>query len=156
MKRVSPSEESIATDRKPAPSVSWTRPHTAPGFHFFISTSFPSASSNIPHQHVNKNKHFTFKQHRVQIFKASFYLPPTYLQLPLDPSFASFPKGHLGLVVLGHDLHELPGQNRVLRTRQNKRSEVEDERGSVPKTLRLWGWNQQQTFTGIRRYQHIY
>lgn len=43
----------------------------------------------------------------------------TYLQLSLDSSFASFPKGHLSLVVLGHDLHKLPGEHSVLRTSQN-------------------------------------
>lgn len=41
----------------------------------------------------------------------------TYLQLSLDSSFASFPKGHLSLVVLGHDLHKLPGEHSVLRTK---------------------------------------
>lgn len=50
----------------------------------------------------------------------------TYLQLSLDPSFASFPKGHLRLVVLGHDLHKLPGQHCVLRTSGSTRTEAEN------------------------------
>lgn len=50
-----------------------------------------------------------------------YYVPLTYLQLSLDPSFASFPKGHLSLIVLGHDLHKLPGQNCVLRTSKTHR-----------------------------------
>lgn len=49
------------------------------------------------------------------------YLPLTDLQLALDPPFASFPKGHLSLVVLGHDFHELPGQNCMLEERERGR-----------------------------------
>lgn len=55
------------------------------------------------------------------VFTGIYYVPLTYLQLSLDPSFASFPKGHLSLIVLGHDLHKLPGQNRVLRTSKTHR-----------------------------------
>lgn len=51
------------------------------------------------------------------------YLLLTYLQLSLDPSFASFPKGHLGLIVLGHGLHKLPGQDCVLRTSESTRAD---------------------------------
>ena len=47
----------------------------------------------------------------------------TYLQLSLDPSFASFPKRHLRLVVLCHDLHKLPGQHCMLRTSGSTRTE---------------------------------
>ena len=39
----------------------------------------------------------------------------TDLELPLDPPFAALTEVHLGLVVLGHHLHKLPGQDRVLR-----------------------------------------
>ncbi len=46
------------------------------------------------------------------------YLSLTYLQLSLDPSFASLPKRHLSLVVLGHDLHKLPGQHSVLKIKK--------------------------------------
>lgn len=53
-----------------------------------------------------------------RIYKASL----TYLQLSLYPSFASFPKGHLRLIVLCHDLHKLPGQNGVLRTSNTHKS----------------------------------
>ena len=36
-------------------------------------------------------------------------------QLTLDPALASLPVVRLGAVVLGHDLHELPGERGVLR-----------------------------------------
>lgn len=51
----------------------------------------------------------------------------TYLQLSLDPSFASLPKGHLGLVVLRHDLHKFPGQHSMLRRNENTRPENEEK-----------------------------
>ena len=38
----------------------------------------------------------------------------TDLKLPLDPPFAALTEVHLGLVVLGHHLHKLPGQDGVL------------------------------------------
>lgn len=53
-----------------------------------------------------------------------FYLSLTDLQLSLDPSFASFPKGDLSLIVLGHDFNKLPGQNCVLEHRQGQETEA--------------------------------
>lgn len=51
----------------------------------------------------------------------SFYLAEqraglslTDLELSLDASFTPLPEVHLGLVVFGHHLHELPGQHRML------------------------------------------
>lgn len=38
----------------------------------------------------------------------------TDLELSLDASFTPLPEVHLGLVVFGHHLHELPGQHRML------------------------------------------
>lgn len=38
----------------------------------------------------------------------------TDLQLPLDPPFAAFTEVHLRLVVFGHHLHKLAGEDGVL------------------------------------------
>lgn len=57
------------------------------------------------------------------------YWSLTDLQLSLDPSFASFPKGHLSLIVLCHDINKLPGQNCVLE----KKTEAEAKGVSIQK-----------------------
>lgn len=38
----------------------------------------------------------------------------TDFELPLDSPFAAFTEVHLGLVVFGHHLHKLPGEDGVL------------------------------------------
>lgn len=41
-------------------------------------------------------------------------LKHTNFKLPLDSPFAAFTEVHLRLVVFGHHLHKLPGEDRVL------------------------------------------
>ena len=58
----------------------------------------------------------------------------TDLELPLDPPFAALTKVHLGLVVLGHHLHKLPGQDGVLRGQgQGRETPGARGTGSVPR-----------------------
>lgn len=87
--------------------------------------------SSVFTQFLNKQLHIFITIHKLKLtakgsyfspgLTGIYYVPLTYLQLSLDPSFASFPKGYLSLIVLGHDLHKLPGQNRVLRTSKTHR-----------------------------------
>lgn len=108
--------------------------------YMYRSTVLP-LSSNCK---VNKDHYFLCSFPHLQILNFSIKfrndLPPckdqlssslTYLQLSLDPSFAFLPKGHLCLVVLGHDLHKLPGQHRMLSKSHNNSYITEIEMRTV-------------------------
>lgn len=93
--------------------------------HLFSLTVFETTSASKPL--ACKEEEYSVREIPTLLFvspnlKRNYEASLTYLQLSLYPSFASFPKGHLRLIVLCHDLHKLPGQNGVLRTSNTHKS----------------------------------
>lgn len=89
------------------------------------------------------------RSHSILLTSRGFFFSSlTDLQLSLDPSFASFPKGHLSLIVLGHDINKLPGQNCVLEQKKRQQTKASAYRS---KQQRQASTRQRAKISSLRR-----